>query len=74
MNRKPVVCPRCGKTALFHIGGCGATYEIKCRNNRCDSIITIYSAGQTAIQKELTFSQYEYLVKSNRGIDITKTV
>ena len=74
MERKPVVCPKCGKTAIFHLGGCGATYEIKCRNNKCEAIITIYSAGQTAIQKELTFGQYERLVKSNRGIDATKII
>ena len=74
MERRPVICPWCKKVALFHLGGCNAVYEAKCRNNKCGAIITIYSAGQTAIQKDLTFAQYESMVKGNRGIDTTKIV
>lgn len=69
-----VKCPKCGKTLIFHIEGSGASYELKCYNDKCRAIIKIYSAGRTAVQKDLTFKQLENIVKNNKGIDITKII
>ena len=75
MQTTPVKCPGCGKTIIFYGSGCDAVYELKCHNNKCGCIVRIYSAGKTAVISEnLSFGQYEHLVKSNRGIDITKVV
>jgi transcription elongation factor Elf1 len=49
MERKPVTCPECGKTLIFHLDGEESKYELKCHNNRCGATIEIFSAGRTAV-------------------------
>ncbi len=81
MEYKPIKCPACGKTLIFHVDGCNATYSITCVNNKCNARVIIYSAGQTAIQEgvksikdNLTFKQLENMVAKNKGIDLDKII
>jgi phage FluMu protein Com len=66
-----VFCPKCNKTLIHYVNGHGI-YDLKCNNNKCGTIVRIYSAGKTVIMKDLTFGQLEYLVRSNKGNDTTQ--
>jgi endogenous inhibitor of DNA gyrase (YacG/DUF329 family) len=53
---KKVLCPNCGRTVLHYIeeSGTDSIYRTVCQ--RCNNVIVVYSAGQTALAKQVSAS------------------
>ena len=63
-------CPNCDKVLTEYVNGF-AEYRQKCHN--CKETIRIYSAGQTAICKEvLTTIEISIMMRHNKYVDSTK--